>query len=296
MKISKFYPFGILALGLSFTACESDSDTMDDRSNKLEVDLQGLEDLGPDYRYENWIIVNGSPVSAGLFDVDANGQLSETSFSVDADDLANASTYVLTIEPSPDPDPAPSDVHILAGDFSAKSAKVGVGHAAALATDFSSANGSYILATPTDGGSMTDENSGVWFLDPSGPSASLNLGQLPAGWIYEGWVVINGQALSTGTFSDPAAADNMAPYSGMNPGPPYPGEDFLINAPSGLSFPTDLSEGTIVISVEPVPDNSPAPFLLKPLVGQVPANALDHNPYNLGNNASQSNPSGTVKR
>ncbi len=167
---------------------------------------------------------------------------------------------------------------------------------AAIGTNFGSANGEYILATPTDGSSMSDENSGVWFLDPSGPSATLNLDPLPAGWTYEGWAVIGGQALSTGTFSDPASADNAAPYSGMAAGPPFPGEDFLNNAPSGLSFPTDLSEGTIVISVEPVPDNSPAPFLLKPLVGQVPANANDHQLYPLNNNAMQSNPSGTVQR
>ncbi len=120
LKISRILPLGLLTLGISITACESESDDMATRANSLELDLKGLEDLGPNFRYENWIIVNGSPVSAGLFDVDENGQLNQNSFEVDPDELASASAYVLTIEPNPDPDPAPSDVHILAGDFNAK--------------------------------------------------------------------------------------------------------------------------------------------------------------------------------
>ena len=70
----------------------------------------------------------------------------------------------------------------------------------------------------------------------------------------------------------------------MTAGPPFPGEDFLTNAPAGLSFPTDLAGGTAVISVEPEPDDSSAPFTLKPLVGPIPADAVDHETYTVGNN------------
>lgn len=52
-----------------------------------------------------------------------------------------------------------------------------------------------------------------------------------------------------------------------------------------MTLPTDLSGATIVISVEPDPDDSPLPFILKPLVGRVPHNATDHENYELGNNA-----------
>ena len=69
-----------------------------------------------------------------------------------------------------------------------------------------------------------------------------------------------------------------------------------MNAPSGLTFPTDLSGGVVVISVEPSPDNSAAPFLLKPLVGMVPSNAVDHTLYGMDNNATATNPSGTITR
>jgi hypothetical protein len=49
--------------------------------------------------------------------------------------------------------------------------------------------------------------------------------------------------------------------------PPVPGEDFFNNALSGVTFPLDVRGKAVVISVEPVPDNSTAPFALKPLVG-----------------------------
>ena len=74
----------------------------------------------------------------------------------------------------------------------------------------------------------------------------------------------------------------------------FPGEDYLMNAPSGLSFPTDLAGGTAVISIEPYPDNSPNPFTLKPLVHNIPAMAEDHMVYDMGQNLNF--PTGTVTR
>ncbi len=279
---------------LAFTACKDDDDTQ--ATEQLELNLSGLEDLGSDYTYEGWIIVDGSPVTTGTFDVDANGALSKTSFEVDAADLESATTFVLTIEPKPDSDPTPSDVHILAGDFAGTSANLTVGHGAALGSDFTAATGTYILATPTDG-MENNERSGLWFLDPmAGPGAGLDLPTLPDGWKYEGWAVINGMPISTGTFTDAAAADDAAPFSGAMPGPPFPGEDFLGNAPAGLDFPAELRGATAVISIEPSPDNSPAPFLLKPLVSPIDAAAADHTPFQMGNNATATNPTGTVTK
>lgn len=276
---------------LSVYSCKDDNDT-----TSFDLNINGLEDLGADYRYEGWLIVDGDPVTTGVFTVDGSGDLSETSFDVNESDLASASMFVLTIEPTVDPDPAPSDVHILAGAFSGGTASLTVGHSAALGNDFTASTGGYILATPTDG-MDNNEKSGVWFLDPAaGPGAALDLPTLPAGWAYEGWAVIDGSPVSTGTFTDIASADLAAPFSGTMGGPPFPGEDFLNNAPSGLSFPTDLTGTTIVISIEPSPDNSAAPFTLKPLVGGVPADALDHTLYGMNNNAAATNPTGTVTR
>ncbi|CAM1367030.1 conserved exported hypothetical protein [Tenacibaculum litopenaei] len=276
---------GCLALTTAvFTACSDDDSTNVPSTSNLTVAINGLENLGANYKYEGWIIVNGSPVSTGVFTVDDAGKLSRTSFQVDKTQLDVASKFVLTIEPANDSDPAPSATKLLAGDFSNNSATVS---SAATVADFSSAKGKYILATPTDGNN-TNERSGVWFLDISGGSVAkgLDLPSLAAGWKYEGWVVMNGTPVSTGTFTDAAKADDNAATSvfkgSMGNGPAYPGEDYIQNAPSGLSFPTDLRGTTIVISVEPDPDNSAKPFTLKPLAHAVSNSANDHVTYSMG--------------
>jgi anti-sigma-K factor RskA len=283
----------VLAM-IGFTACDEDNETPP--STTLALSITGLEDLGSSYVYEGWLIVNGNPVSTGTFTVDAMGALSQSSFEIDATDLSTAATFVLTIEPKPDSDPTPSAVHILAGSFSGNNADLTVGHAAAIGTDFNDVTGSYILATPTNGDN-TNELSGIWWLIPGTTLApGLSLPTLPSGWLYEGWVVINGIPVTTGTFSSVSAADNAAPYSGPQSGPPFPGEDFLINQPSGIVFPVDLSGKTAVISVEPDPDNSPGPFTIKPLVATIPTDAADHTAYTMTSNAAATLPKGNAAR
>ena len=288
----------LMAFALLFLiGCSDDEDTMTGpTASEITLSILGLEDLGSTAQYEGWLIVNGTPVTTGKFSVDANGDLSETSFPVSQSDLMDASTFVLTIEPNPDPATDPSSVHLVAGDFSGNMATLTIAHNAALADDFSGANGAYILATPTNG-SNTNENSGIWFLDPTSgtPMTSLNLPVLPTGWMYEGWVVINGTPVTTGKFTMPDMADASAPYSSTMSAPPFPGEDFLVSAPANLMFPTDISGGTAVISIEPEPDNSDGPFLLKPLVANIPNPAMDHTLYMMNLNLSTV-PTGTVSR
>ncbi len=251
---------------------------------ELTLDINGLENLGDDYAYEGWIIVDGSPVTTGVFSVDDSGTLSETSFWVNAGDLAAATAFVLSIEPAVDSDPAPADTKLLIGDFTNDMATVS---STGMVGDFSASTGSYILATPTDTDD-TNEFSGVWFLDNSSGSAvaGLDLPTLPAGWKYEGWVVLNGTPVSTGTFTDVAMADDNAstsPYKGAaGDGPGYPGEDYVMGSAAGITFPTDLTGSTVVISVEPSPDNSTLPFTLKPLAGDVPTGIMAHSVQTLG--------------
>ncbi len=282
-------------LGLTLASCDNEEPNNETETSVLSLDISGLEDLGDGYTYEGWIMVDGSPVTTGLFDVSTDGVLSRTSFDIATSDLEKATAFILTVEPSPDPDPAPSDVHILAGDFTSDDASLTIAHPAALNSDFSSAAGTYILATPTDT-DETNEDSGIWFLDNSSgaPAVGLDLPELPKGWAYEGWAVIDGNPVSTGTFTQTNVADDAAPFSGENAGPPFPGEDFLVNAPAGLSFPTSLGGGLAVISIEPVPDNSPAPFTLKPLVHNIPENAEVHSALSMGQNLSF--PTGSASR
>ena len=293
----RYLIIAIMAAIAGLAGCSNNDNTTNPPGTKeLSLNISGLKDLGSSAKYEGWLIVNGTPKSTGKFTVDADGNLSTTSFSADQNDLDNASKFVLTIEPEPDASTSPSNVHILAGNFNDSTAMLSVNDASALNNDFSSASGNFILATPTNG-DASNETSGIWFLDISSgnPAVGLNLPSLPSGWKYEGWVVMNGTPATTGKFTTVSGADESAPYSGPMAGPPFPGEDFLNNTPMGLSFPTDLSGGTAVITIEPDPDNSSAPFFLKPLTGSIPSGARDHTDYPLGLNAGTF-PMGTATR
>lgn len=228
----------------------------------LELDNHGLEALGPGYVYEGWLIVDGEPVSAGRFGIGPNGEPTRSTFAIEVDDLTAVSTYVLTIEPDPDADPGPSHSHVLAGDFSSGTATLHAGHGAALGDDFSTTTGDYILAAPSAGGTAAYEQ-GIWWLDPAaGPGAALDLPALPDGWVYEGWVASEAGPVSTGRFV--IAADSDSDAGGISAGPhatpPFPGQDFI--NPS-----LNLTDGfAAVISIEPEPDDSRAPFVFKPLI------------------------------
>jgi hypothetical protein len=249
----------------------------------LTLAWNGLENLGIGYAYEGWLIVDGKPVSSGVFTVDDKGMPSATTFSVDKVALAKATTFVLTVEPSPDADPAPSAIHVLAGDFAGAMARLSVGHSAALGNDFAGATGAFLLGIPTSNSVDDSYRSGIWF-------TGLELPALPEGWVYEGWVAGPDGVLSTGRFADGRMADSdgAGPTAGPKAGPAFPGQDYI--DPS-----MDLTQGyKAVISIEPDPDNSPAPFALKPLVGMI-VDAGDHVNQVMDNNAA-SFPSGTASR
>jgi len=279
----------LLAVSVFFASC-NDSDDAPSTAT-LTLNLSGLEALGANYVYEGWIIVNGSPVSTGTFTSVSFPQ----SFVVDATQLASATTFVLSIEPAVDPDPAPAATKILAGDFSGNSASVATG----IVGDFSTAAGAFFLRTPTDetGTNNGNDQNGVWFGTPGAPpTPNFVLPTLPAGWAYEGWVVGDNGPISTGTFTAFNTMDSSNGFSGMqnNAGPPVPGEDFFLNAPTGETFPLDVRGRTVVISVEPVPDDSAAPFAMKPLVGTAGQDTAPST-HNFGQNLG-SLPTGTVTR
>ncbi|MDX1285100.1 MAG: hypothetical protein R3182_08815 [Draconibacterium sp.] len=290
----------VLLAAIAFVACEKEMvepiETEKSAKKKLELSFDGLSPLGPDFRYEGWLMVEGMPVSTGKFNITPSGQMSPRVFNVKKDYVENATMFVLSIEPQPDNDPEPSKTKILAGVFENGMADLSINPV--LNTDFSNAEGKYILATPTDDDG-TNEKSGIWFLslESGSPMAGLTLPTLAEGWIYEGWTVINGIPVTTGKFMQPSGeADLFDGYSSQeNDGPPFPGEDFLMYAPNGLSFPTDISGGYAVISVEPYPDNSPEPFAIKPLLVEIPKDAMVHTTYMMDLNPA-SIPTGMAKK
>lgn len=282
---------------ISLAACGTDDTGTTGDTVMFQQTFYGLEDLGAEYVYEGWLIVDGAPVSTGRFDIGDDGVSSVDVFEVSAADAEAASAFVLTIEPAQGDVPEPSSVHVLAGDLDGSTADLSVDHAAALATDFSNASGSFILKTPTSA-SDTDDNLGIWWLDPTaGPAATLNLPTLPEGWVYEGWVVGTDGPVSTGRFSagDVADHDGVGPEAGTDgctlsdSCPPFPGQDFISPA-------LDLVGLAAVISVEPEPDNSPAPFALKPLIDASIEDIAAPATQSMENMSSNNNPTGSVLR
>lgn len=274
----------IIALSVLPLGCNDDSSPTAASGPPLRLALTGLTPLQGGFHYEGWAIIGGQPFSTGKFNVAPDGSLRTVSGAPIAGgsfattvDVGVATAIVITIEPAGDRDTAPAATKVLAGEVTNRTANLTVGAAQALGNDFAGAAGVFILATPTDG-EGTNETSGIWFLDlrSGGPTVGLTLPTLPSGWEYEGWAVINGIPVTTGRFSRGSGADAAAPFSGPQPGPPFPGEDFLRNAPAGLSFPLDLGGSMAVITIEPSPDDSAAPFGLKPLVGAIPRGTRDH--------------------
>ena len=240
--------------------------------------------------YELWTVYGEQKLSAGKFNVAANG--APTGRLSSPRDPAEADLLAVTIEPKGDRNKAPSATVILAGKPTAAGTRL------AFPVDLRRISGSYLLATPTDDDD-SNETAGIWFLTPT-MKASLRVPAAPAGWAWEGWGVAQGTPISTGRFSKAAGADASARYSGPKPGPAFPGEDFVRRLPRGVSAPADLADGgsMVVLTLEPsLAGKDPTgagPFSIKPLAAKVPAGARDHRGLGLQRDLS-SLPSGSAR-
>ena len=214
--------------------------------------------------YEAWaLLARSQSRSLGRFRVDASGQLFDEggapiqNFGTDDANLRDALGIVITIEPPEDGAPERlSGFQILQGPFIEGVANLTVPAPA----EITSAIGSYRVFTPTDGPG-TNETSGLWALGAD-DSPSLSLPQVTQAFRYEAFVVINGIAASMGRIAGTAAPDSGNPFSGEQPAPQVPGEDFLFNAPAGLNFPVDLSRSRVLLTLEPTVDDTAGPSQL----------------------------------
>lgn len=137
-------------------------------------------------------------------------------------------------------------------------------------------NGTFMLVAPTNLDGL-NQRSGLWFVQRTDQrndvplSINLDPGIVlslpPRGWIYNGWVrdsVSNDLWLETGRFKAVNQPDNRSVYYDTSiTAYPYPGEDFLRNAPQGLFFPLNLpstGEREVVVSLEPENVDNDRPF------------------------------------
>jgi hypothetical protein len=259
----------------------------------LNEDVQG--------HYEGWAIVGGDPISTGTFNVNESGQPVELGGGPVIDefdagqDISGATAVVITVEPPGDMNPEPSNIKLLAAPVIQCESELVV-NVPGRETLETMTTGSYILATPSDNPEVPDnENQGIWFLQTPGPVAGFeNLPEIGPDWTYEGWVVDvsdpgNPIPYSTGTFATAEGydSDEAGPMGG---GPPFPGQDF-VEFQGGPILVLDTGDFLAVITIEPVPDDLPTPFQLKPLAGQIPTDALGQN-NELPNQAAATFPAG----
>lgn len=270
--------------------------------NNLTLSFENLATLdeGVDGHYEGWAIVDGSPVSTGKFNVNAGGLPVELGGGAVIDEfdagqnIMYATDIKISIEPVGDVDALPSGLIIVEAAVLSSMAelKTAVPGLDMLETMTS---GDYILATPSDNDTDAgNDDQGIWWLTMPGPEAGLMyLPDLGANWVYEGWVVdVSGGSpvpYSTGTFATASGFDSDAAGC-MGGGPPFPGQDFVAYQCDGV-LDLDSGDFAAVISIEPVPDNGAGPFLLKPLAGGIPTDALGQN-NSMGNQVLATFPTG----
>jgi len=288
----------ILAFPILLTAgCGGDDTIWEPRGSSLVTfSFENLEPLRGGLNYQAWAVEYrnasywGSPI--GIFNFNENGQMvdpvsGETltgtlEASVDAQDLYGVQ---VTIELSDVVVAQPSSIYILGGSMVDGSADLSQESWLSTAVDFSQSSGRYFLATPSD--DLEDnELSGVWFADygSGDPFQGLLLPQAPTNWDYEGWVVLGDDTISTGKFYYSAIADTTNIYGGITGNYPFPGQDFLYQAPEGKTFPTDLSGVPIFVTMEPYEqfDTEPlSPFPFKLFEATIPLDAVPHTNYDM---------------
>jgi hypothetical protein len=160
------------------------------------------------------------------------------------------------------------------GDALVGIADLDASYSHALGSTFSNVSGMCTIVAPT---SLTDSNSGVWFIEQQGTTTLAGLRNLPAlpeGWVYEGWIglpyyVDPGGLMfrhcSTGRFvrADSADFDGAGPGAGLGTGFNFPGQDFINPIPPGSPTRPVLQNAAFIVTIEPEPDNSASPFPLR---------------------------------
>lgn len=239
----------------------------------VALGFEGLLPLGEgEGRYAVWVSLdNRDIVGLGPFNVNSDGRPINTDgelierFTADRN-LFSAVSVLITIEPGGIPGASPGQARILQGPFVDGVAQLNV--PAPLLVD--QAAGSYRVFTPTDGPG-TNEGSGLWAVSvDDGPL--LELPPLNNVYAWEHYIVFpSGQTVSMARFNSPTAPDFLNPFSGSEPAPQFPGEDFLLNAPAGLVFPADLGGARLLLTLEPVLDDTADPSQLVVLEAVLPA-------------------------
>lgn len=294
--MSRFqYPVACAVLVFSLIAAGCDSDggggTAEQIFVQMQLDVNDLPPLQSGQNYRAWAVLPTRFLGSDLFNfteegqyINSTGQFISNTF-VFTDNIANATKIYISIEDKDASPGSPSSSVVMAGDVVNFEADLSVTHPDALGPEIQSASGVFSLLTPSDTDD-TNETEGIWFVESISAgnwTQGLTLPDLPEGWMYEGWVEVADTALSTGPFIDPSAADLETPHmtSQSSEFINFPGEDFLMSPPVGITFPPDFSNARVFITIEPNPDGAAEPFDIRVLSGTVNGTAETLTNYQL---------------
>lgn len=218
----------------------------------LQVD--SLEPLDPATQgiYYVWALRERNQAERlGSFFIDAAGQIVDeagapiTRFTSEEFEVRRTLRLLITIEIPGEPPESPSGMQILTGTFIDGVATLVV----PISTAITEASGSLRVFTPTDG-PATNEASGLWMVDAAG-EPTLSIPDSTGALTYETFIELGGQTINLGRFEVGDETDDNNRFSAEQFDPPAaPGEDLLLNAPEGLTFPTDLSGARVTVSLE----------------------------------------------
>lgn len=260
----------------------------------LQVD--NLRPLDPSTQgiYYLWALLERNRAELmGSFQVDASGEIvDETGAPIDIFRNSEFSVrktlrLLVTIEiPGPAPE-SPSGMQILSGTVIDGVANLTV----PISTTITSASGSLRVFTPTDGPG-TNETSGFWFIDLEG-APSLLLPDTTGALVYETFVELGGQTVPVGRFERADQEDDANQFSAdVVEAPERPGEDLLVNAPEGLTFPADLSGARVTVSLEGRSNDFVSRSQLIILEATLPVGPSANQIVNLVNSARDTFPTG----
>ena len=238
--------------------------------------------------YHLWLQEGDETHSLGEFEVNNNQAVSKDGklFQPDIDVSGSDASLLVSIE-AKEGASEPSATIILEGAIQNNRAQLGF-----TAIDLHSAKGVYTIAAPSDL-SGNDQTSGIWLATTDGKSltgAGLDVPTAPDGWSYELQVSYKDEIVVAGRFKNPNGKDSLTLFT-PNPDhiPDYPGEDYLLGAPSrlGLDFPTDLTTGEwkLIVSLEP-DHNGTDPtgdkiFFLQPFTATIAKGSESYKEYSL---------------
>ncbi len=273
----------VLLLGLLLlTGCDYFETEEIGNVTEIEMSINNLVPLPDSLMYAAWLVY-GSNDATKFVEILSPATSTNpliVKAPVNSNVLAGAKKFYVSIVKKAGFDSTTVGTRLLEGTF--KSNDCSVGLAGFLVNP--QITGVYYLATPTNGPG-SDELSGIWFADsisnPS-PSVGLDLPVLTGTLTYHAWVEVNGTFLNVGKFTDPSKGDGFNGYSDTTAAAyGKPGEDFLLNPPAGITFPLDLSNANIYISIEPTWLKTSGPSFYNVLTGTVPGGASANTRYEL---------------